>query len=231
MPGYPDFQAFANRRTANLLSSLSQTLATGEHDTDVMAVASYSGLQIRVVPSAGYASVSVIWYLDAAGTQILSSDAWPVNSFTGLSAIYPVFAPFMKFSVNVTSAEDLVAATFIAGLAIGPERPIYPVGSQTVKATARTLAASGSDYYHPSRICRGTGFFTFRPYDTAGKLDVSIQTFTEAGVFVAKVAVFGTPTAIVNQQIQLPDTNWNVAVVNNDTGAGHKYDMGLVVPN
>lgn len=228
--GHPDFQDVGYTRSGNLFPSYSATLATGTYATAVIPVAQWSSLALNMSSTGGYGTVTIFHYADAAGTQRVGSDQWPVSGQARLSVITPLRSTYVQVTFQVTSVAAATVTRWCTFLSAPATKISFPVAYQSAGANGRVEPASSSDFYNLPTICAGTGFIKFVPADTLGKLRVRVIAANEAGVTLFEVANYGLPTAPLNQLIAIPDTTVILAVDNTDAGATHTYDVELTVP-
>lgn len=230
MTDFPDFQVFSNAQSDNLFPSFTQVLAPGAHPGPVLPALSWSSLVIVVAPSIGAGQVQVNHFADAAGTQQIDSDKWPVNAATRLVVRTPLRGKYVRLDVTVTSAGNMTTETWANFLSASSDRISFPVSTQNLSDFARALAANGDVTYNIGEITAGHALFYFKPYDATGKLAVVLHAVDELGNPGQLIADFGTPTAIVQQLIVVPDLIVQAEVHNNDGAAPHTYDFSLTVP-
>lgn len=230
MPDFPDWQQFPNAQSDNLFAAFTQTLTPGVHSTALIPATNWSSVIIIVEPSAGAAQVQIGHYADLAGTQQIDSDTWPVNATTRLVVRTPLRGPYVKLTITVTSAGNLTAGTWANFLSASSDRISFPVSTQNLSDFAHALAANGTKTYSVGEISAGQALFYFKPYDTAGKLEVSIHAVDELGNSGQLIAEFGQPTATVQQLIMVPDNIVTVEIDNKDGAAPHTYDFSLTIP-
>jgi hypothetical protein len=218
-------------QSANLFGAFSQILAHGTTTFGPLPVANWTSLVINIrVTGSGGLQCNVHHWADAAATELIGGDSWPVRTATKLSVITPLRGPYVSIDLTVTSAGTLAAVTYCAFQAAPSPQIRFPVGAQTAGANNRTLAVSGSDFWNLPSICAGRASFKFIPYDTAGKLVARVEAVDELGNFQYYPADFGTPTAPFNTLMEIPDVPCVVAITNNDGAATHTYDVELIVP-
>lgn len=230
MTDYPDWQAFPNAQSDNVFSSYTQTLTPGVHSTAVLPATNWASIIVIVGPSAGACQVTVNHFADAAGTQQIDSDTWPVNTTTFLIVRSPLRGRYVRIDVNVTSAGNLTAVTWANFLSTTSDRISFPVGQQNVSDFDRSLAANGTATYTPGEITAGYAQWYFKPYDTSGKLAVVLHAVDELGNPGQLLMDFGKPTAITPLLIVVPDLILQVEIQNTDTVSAHTYDFSLTIP-
>ena len=230
MTDFPDWQQFPNAQSDNLFPSYQQTLTPGVHTGTVIPALSWSSLIIIASPTAGAAKLTVTHFADAAATQPIDSDTWPLNTSTRLVMRTPLRGKFIRIDYNVTSAGNLTVQNWANFLSASSDRISFPVSNQNLSDFAHVLAANGDKTYNIGEICAGMSLFYFKPYDTSGKLAVVIHAVDELGNTGQLIADFGSPTTLVQQLITVPDVIIQVEVHNNDGAASHTYDFSLTVP-
>lgn len=230
MTDYPDWQAFPNAQSDNLFTSFNQTLVPGTHSTAVLPALSWSSIMIAVSASAGAGQVQLNHYADAAATQQIDSDNWPFNASTGLRVRSPLRGKYVRIDIIVTSAVNMTGQFWANFLSASSERISFPVSQQNLSDFNRVLAANGTATYDIGEIVGGQAFFYIKPYDATGKLSAYMVVVDELGNSGQLVCDFGTPTAIVRQQLAIPDKIVRVEVDNTDGAASHTYDFSLTVP-
>lgn len=230
MTDYPDWQSYPNAQSDNLFDNFAQTLAPGTHSTKVLPALSWSSITIIAGASAGAGQIQLNYFADAAATQQIDSDNWPFNASTELRVRSPLRGKYVRIDIIVTSAGDLTGQFWANFLSASSERISFPVGSQNLSDFDRVLAASAIETYNLGAIVGGQAFFYIHPYDATGKLAVSMFVVDENGNSGQLICDFGSPTAIVRQQLAIPDKIVRVEIDNNDGTATHAYDFSLTVP-
>jgi hypothetical protein len=230
MSDYPDWQAFANAQSDNLFSVFSASLSAGTYDTDILPALSWSSIIIIVSATAGAAQILISHYADAAGTEVIDSDSWPVNANTALRVRSPLRGKFVRLTITVTSGVNMDGQFWANFLSATSDRLSFPVSQQNMSDFNHSLAASATKTYDIGEICAGQAYWYFKPRDASGKLAVTLFSVDELGNPGQLVADFGTPTALTSAVIMVPDLIIRVQVTNNDGAAAHSYDFSLTVP-
>jgi hypothetical protein len=230
MTDYPDWQTFPNAQSDNLFAQYNATLAPGTYSTAVLPALSWSSIMIATSASAGAGQIQLNHYADAAATQQIDSDNWPFNANTGLRVRSPLRGKFVRIDIIVTSAVSLVGEFWANFLSASSDRISFPVSQQNLSDFDHSLPASGTATYDIGEIVGGQAFFYVKPYDATGKLAVAMFVVDELGNPGQLICDFGTPTAIVRQQLAIPDKIVRVEIDNNDGTAAHSYDFSLTVP-
>lgn len=230
MTDYPDWQAFPNAQSDNLFSAFNQTLAPGVHSTAVLPALSWSSIMIAVGASAGAGQIQLNHYADQAATEQIDSDNWPFNAHTALRVRSPLRGKYVRTDIIVTSPGNLTGQFWANFLSASSDRVSFPVGQQNLSDFGRALAANGVATYDIGEIVGGNAFFYVKPYDATGKLAVAMFVVDENGNAGQLVCDFGNPTAILRQQLSIPDKIVRVEVDNTDGAASHTYDFSLTVP-
>jgi len=230
MTDYPDWQSFPSAQSDNIATVLDPPLAPGLHSTPVVPVTSWSSVTLIAQPTAGAGVVKINHFADAAATQLVGSDSWPINVAAHLAVRTPLRGKFIRIDVNVTSAVDMDCLFWASLMSAASDRISFPVGHQGSSDFTHALAANATATYNNGAIVGGNAFFYFKPYDTTGKLYVYIATINELGVKTGACADFATPTDTIREQIYVPDQITQVWVVNTDAAAAHTYDFNLVIP-
>lgn len=230
MTDYPDWQTFPNAQSDNLFATFNATIPPGTVSTDVLPALSWSSIMIAVSASAGAGQIQLNHFADAAATQQIDSDNWPFNVNTGLRVRSPLRGKFVRIDIIVTSAVDLVGEFWANFLSASSDRISFPVSQQNVSDFDHVLAANGTATYDIGEIVGGQAFFYVKPYDATGKLSVAMFVVDELGNPGQLICDFGNPTAIVRQQLAVPDKIVRVEIDNTDGAASHSYDFSLTIP-
>lgn len=230
MTDYPDWQSFPNAQGDNLFAAFAQTLAPGTHPTPVLPALSWSSITIIAGASAGAGQIQLNHFADAAATQQIDSDNWPFNAATELRVRSPLRGKYTRIDIIVTSPGNLTGQFWANFLSASSDRISFPVGAQNLSDFDHALAASGTKTYDMGAIVGGQAFFYLKPYDAAGKLAASMFVVDELGNPGQLICDFGTPTAIVRQQLAVPDKIVRVEIDNKDAAASHAYDFSLTIP-
>ena len=230
MTDYPDWQTFPNAQSDNLFASFTQTLAPGTHSTPVLPALSWSSIMIIASATAGAGQVQLNHFADAAGTQQIDSDNWPFNASTRLVVRSPLRGKYVRIDIIVTSPGDLTVHSWANFLSASSERISFPVSQQNMSAFAFSLAASQTVSATAGEIAAGHALFYFQPHDTTGKLSVFLHAVDELGNSGQLIASFGSPTALIQQLIVVPDLILQVTVTNNDNVSAHVFDFSLTIP-
>jgi hypothetical protein len=229
--GYPDFQAITATQSANLFGTFAQNLAPGTHTFGPVPVASWASMAINIRATAGACQVNVHHWADAAATQLIGGDSWPVRLTTKLTVITPLRGPYVSVDLTVTSGVNLNAAAWCGFQSQYVPRITFPVSAQVAFANGRALAASGEDFWDVPSICTGRAWIKFVPFDATGKLHLRVIAVNELGTFQYYVADFGFPTTVFNQLLEIPDVCCSVDVANTDAAGAHTYDVALIIPS
>lgn len=227
---FPDWQSYPNAQSDNLYPAFTQTLAPGTHSTAVIPALSWSSVTIAVTVTAGAGQIQLNHFANAAGTEQIDSDNWPVNTTTRLVVRSPLRGKYIRLDTIVTSPADLAGSFWGNFLSASSDRISFPVSSQNLSAYDSTLAASASITYNSGEITAGPALFYVKPYDASGKLAVALHCVDELGNPGDLIADFGTPAALTQQLITVPDKILQVEIANTDTAAAHTYDFSLTVP-
>lgn len=230
MTDFPDWQAFPNAQSDNLFSMFAATLAPGTYSTAVLPALSWSSIIIIAGASAGAGQIQLNYYADAAATQQIDSDNWPFNASTQLRVRSPLRGKYIRIDIIVTSPGNLTGEFWANFLSASSERISFPVGSQNVSDFSRALAANASATYDLGEIVGGQAFFYINPYDATGKLNAYMIVVDENGNNGQLICDFGNPTAILRQQLAIPDKIVRVTIDNTDGTTAHTYDFSLTVP-
>lgn len=230
MTDYPDWQSFPNAQSDDLFSSFAATLPPGTYSTAVLPALSWSSIIIIASASAGAGQIQLNYFADAAATQQIDSDNWPFNANTELRVRSPLRGKYVRIDIIVTSPGDLTGQFWANFLSASSERISFPIGSQNISDFDRVLAASATATYDIGAIVGGQAFFYIKPYDATGKLAVAMFVVDENGNPGQLICDFGSPAAIVRQQLAVPDKIVRVEIDNNDGTAAHAYDFSLTVP-
>lgn len=229
MTDFPDWQAFPNAQSDNLFTSFNATIPPGTVSTAVLPALSWSSIMIAVSASAGAGQIQLNHFADQAATQQIDSDNWPFNANTSLRVRSPLRGKFIRIDVIVTSPGNLTGEFWANFLSASSDRISFPVSQQNLSDFDRTLAAGASATYDIGEIVGGQAFFYVKPYDTAAGLEVVMFVVDENGNPGQLICDFGKPTAIVRQQLAIPDQIVRVEIDNVGTAA-HTYDFSLTVP-
>lgn len=229
MTDYPDWQTFPNAQTGNLFNPFSATLPPGTYDSGLIPALSWSSIMIICGASAGGATITITHYGNAAATQIIDSDTWPINATTRLVVRSPLRGTFINLNITVTSAVNLVGEFWANFLSASSERISFPVSQQNLSDFNRTLAAGATATYNIGEIVGGQAYFYIKPYDAAGALNPFIICVDENGNPGQLVTNFGNPTAILRESLAIPDKIVQVNITNTGAAA-HTYDFSLTVP-
>lgn len=230
MTDYPDWQTFPNAQSDNLFATFNATIPPGTVSTAVLPALSWSSIMIAVSASAGAGQIQLNHFADAAATQQIDSDNWPFNVNTGLRVRSPLRGKFVRIDIIVTSAVDLVGEFWANFLSASSDRISFPVSQQNLSDFDHVLAANGTATYDIGEIVGGQAFFYVKPYDATGKLSVAMFVVDELGNPGQLICDFGNPTAIVRQQLAVPDKIVRVEIDNTDGAASHTYDFSLTIP-
>ena len=230
MTDYPDWQTFPNAQSDNLFSAYNQVLTPGTHLGAVLPALSWSSIMIAVSATGGAGQVQLNHFADQAATQQIDSDNWPFNVNTQLRVRSPLRGKFIRLDTIVTSAGNLTGEFWANFLSASSERISFPVSQQNLSDFNHALAANATKTYDIGEIVGGNAFFYIKPYDATGKLSVSMIVVDELGNNGQLICDFGTPTAILRQQLSVPDKIVRVAIQNTDGTAAHTYDFSLTIP-
>lgn len=226
--GYPDYQAYPNWRTPNLLAANSFTLVTGTHLIGAVITQAYAAVAWTASCTTGYGFHQLKWYADAALTQLLATDTWVLAPWVTTVVTVPARGPYVQASVTVQSAAAMTAGLSLSGENSSPGQITYPVSVQRIFTGTISVPASGSKVHPFAFITRGAGTLNFVPLDTSAKLQCHLVTLNSDQSVNQFLADFGAPAAPVFQQIAVSDDGVGVSVVNTDATAAHSYQLQAV---
>lgn len=230
MTDYPDWQTFPNAQSDNLFPSYTQVLTPGLHTGTMLPALSWSSVIVIAGPSAGAGQIQIGHFADLAGTQEIDSDTWPINTSTRVVVRTPLRGKYLRIDYTVTSAGSMTVQNWANFLSASSDRISFPVSQQNLSDFSHALPASATATYNIGEIVGGQAFFYVKPYDATGKLSVFMICVDELGNPGQLVCDFGNPTAILRQQLAIPDKIVQVNIVNTDGAAAHTYDFSLTVP-
>lgn len=230
MAGHPDFQEYAQWRCANALAGYTQTLAVGANPSGPILVAAWRGVQIRVNPSAGFGTVTLSWYDDAAETLFIGSDTWAVNPTTQLQVIMPIEGNYCDLNINVTSVGAMTAKTALLPANTAGTLPVYPVTNNTVRQSGVSIPISGTSFFPLPFVQGGLAVLNYSAADTSGKLAFALVALLQDGTLAGVLADQGAPAVSTpfTQLVACSDTINAVRVVNSDSTAAHVANVRLV---
>lgn len=230
MTDYQDWQSFPTTQSGNLFAAWQQTLPPGPTTTGVLPAVNWSSVSLMLSPSAGAAFTKINHCADPAGAQVVGADLWRVRPGTNLVVRTPLRGKYVRIDIHVTSPGNFTAITWATLMSAASDRITFPVAAQTLADTGKALAANGTAVYDIPAITAGLGYLYFKPADTTAKLSVLVHTIDELGNPLQPVADLGTPGALTQQLITVPDQIVEVKVTNTDPAAPHTYDFSLTVP-
>lgn len=226
--GSPDFQRQVQSRTGNLFAAGTQTLAPGQTSTAFLAMQSWPGVLIRVKPSAGYGTVTVYWYDTADHTYFIGSDSWDVNANTGLFVNMPCQGAFMVVTIDVTSATDMTADTYLFGISNGPPEIYYPITKNGAYELSGSVAASATSYSYLPWITKGLAWTVFDAGANGPSLQFRVQATDASGSPISEPIDYYKPSLIQQALFALPEHPIRVAVTNLTTIGPLTYSFTLV---
>lgn len=230
MTDYPDWQASPSTQSGNVFPSFTQTLTPGNHPGVITPVISWASLSLIIKATTGAAKVSVTHYADLAGTNVIGTDTWSVNSTAPLTVRVPLRGSYAQLSVNVTSAGNFTATTWGTYQTAAADRISFPVGAQQVFIPFTAAPVNSTTTYTMPAISAGRAMWSFVPQDSTGKLQVYLQTVDELANFLGIFSDRGNPVSIDNAVLEVPDALIQIVVVNQDLAATHSYALSLMVP-
>lgn len=226
--GYPDYQAYPNWRTPNLLSTGSWNLATGVHNVGAVITQAYAAVAWTASCSAGYGFTTLTWYADAALTESLGDDRWVLAPWVATVVTVPARGPYVQATVTVQSAANMVAGLNLAGENSSPGQITYPVAVQRIFTGTVAVPGGGSSVHPFPFITKGAGTLNFVPLDTSAKLQCHLVTLNPDETVNQFLADFGTPAAAIYEQIAVSDDCVGVSVVNTAATTAHSYQLQAV---
>lgn len=227
MPGYPDWQAYPQWLGQPLVSQPDLGLAPGTHTLYSGAAPAYASLQVRFVPAGGYGRLKLSWYLDAALTKGMGSDTYLVNQYSGLLLLYPVQAPYLVVSLDVTSTVTITGELVVSPSNLQITAPATRSGVLADDDAGVSVAASSTYNNSPSFQAAGPATWAIMPADTSGKLHFTLAVTDETDTVVYTLWDAGTPTGPVLYQVTLPLAPVVIQVTNTDTVAAHTFSDSL----
>lgn len=229
--GHPDYQGFAATTGPNYFPALNQVLNPGHNIGPVVPVTSWGSLLISVSPTAGFGILTVNHSLDAAGTQIVSTDQWAITPQHQPIIRTPLRGLYVSIDIQVNSGGAMPAQTYATLQSGTAERISYPVATQEVDQEARVLAAGGVDTFQFNRVVAGFGWLYFFQSDGAhNNLTLTLDAMTSSGALNFHVFRIDSTALPLNQLLLIPDFIIQVKIANNDAVNPHTYDYTFFVP-
>lgn len=230
MTDAPDFQTVTQQH-GDVIVIVSGVIAAGTQTLFQGASSSWASFQLRATMNSGSGIFIVDWFADSAMTEGVGNDAWLVSAVCGLSAIYPVQAPFCKVKFDCTDTSAQSGTLYVVGTQIPAESIRYLTTAQVVQVLGATVAAGGEDIYNPGFLARGPATLAMNHLDATGKITFDVVTTDQHGNVTAFVIRVPGPTVDTQVNFYCPDLPLQVLVVNTDAVAGHPYDVMLTIPS
>ena len=230
MTDSPDFQNVTQQHNQVIVLETG-SIPVGTSTLFSGASSAWASFQIRATTTVRGGVLTVNWFADAALTVGVGSDSWKINHLTGLSAIYPVQAPFCKITFTNPSTAPASGTIYIVGTQLNAESTKYLVSSQFLVEQALSVPLSGDTTFFPSFLARGDATLTINPHDTAGKLRYELQItdnlFNLVGVLIGPLL----PTGLTQVNFVVPDQPLALDILNTDATTAHVTDVTLVIAN
>ena len=230
MAGYPDFQSYPQWRGGNALAGYAQTLPVGANPSGPILTAAWRGVQIRVNPSAGFGTVTLNWFDDAAESLFIGSDTWAVNPTTQLQVIMPIEGNYCDLNINVTSVGAMTAKTALLPSNTAETAPVYPVTNNTVRQSGVSIPISATSFFPLPFVQSGLACFNYSAGDATGKLSFAVVVLLPDGTLAGVIDDFGAPAVSTpfTQLVACTDSINAVRVTNSDATAAHIANVRLV---
>jgi hypothetical protein len=228
--GAPDFQAYAQWRQLSLLAGYSQVLPAGHTRSGAQLVSSWRGVQVRVVPSVGFCAVTVSWFDDAAETSPVGADSWNVGVGQVLSVVVPAKGHYCDLDINNVSGGAMTAATALMPVNGVTDRLAYPVGSNFLAFSGRSVPASTTQLVPLPLIQAGPATLNWSFGDVNGFIALAVVRLTPSGGLGDVLADLGSATVTTpfTQQVSLTDDSCGLRLVNSDAAGAHTINVRLV---
>lgn len=225
---YPDYQAYGNQQSSNLVSSYRKTLAAGVTAFTPIAITQYSAVRL-IIHSIGSALNTTATFTTAKGSGYnVQTYKWYMHGQVSLDVIIPCATPYLTLSIDNVGGASGNTTIEIIGMNIPAPILRYPVPSTAIGKFNVLFAPGSVTKTYAPWIYKGQAHLNVSPADTSGSLDVSVISYSSDGSYEILLTDVYEPTNNVDRSLILPDQTVLVEVVNNDSQNSRVASWSLV---
>lgn len=229
MPGTPDWQKATQVQDAPIANISTEYISSGQnYNTGLIAINSWRTIRLHIGFNAGYGTVQILF--NDVDNAILPqyTKTWNLNVNTDLDILVPVMGQYFEVIVSNEDSITATASIYIAACNVPVSDITYPnIGSGDYQTTAK-IAASTTETVYPQLMYAGSATVSFTPYDTSGKIAVTVQKIKYDGTVLETAADLGQPTTATIQRISVPGDLVVLNLTNTDSAGPHSSRAALV---
>lgn len=224
---YPDYQAYGNQQSPNLLSTYRPTFKVGTTQLGWYSVPQWRCINLVINQLDQPAYVTVYFTSAFGGGYSVQQYEWGLNATSGLDVTIPCKTPWFYITVINYGTASATPTCSLIGTNNGSGELLYPVQSTLIAQRNKSVAAATSIYKFAPFIYKGRAHLHFEPADATSSLGIWVQAFDYAGGVTADLTHFNKPSGIQDRDIVVPDQLIGVQIYNYDSSSAHSCTYSL----
>lgn len=228
MPGHPDFDVNVVWQGTPLYVQTGGAFPAAGTVLFSGPVTNFPAIQVRQQATTGGVRVRFYWFLDAALTQQIGTDAFDSGNAQGVFAVYECEGPYLKIVIDQVTVAPAGAGILLIfptrATALG-FRPL--VTPQVIALSAVTIPAGQTNTYIFRFVVLGRIRVLVNSVAPAGAISVTVQTINYDSTVNLIIQPATVATAPANYELNVNGEPLQV-LVQNTTGAPATIDMSVI---
>jgi len=222
----PDWQGYSQWR-ASEGTAINQFVTVADPYIENVVVTNWASFNLYIVLDSGIGiTVAVIWYNDAAYSEVADTQEWVLNAGNILNVTLPCLSPYAQLKILTAESGNQIVTGYFTPQNLAVTKATYLTENNTLLKNDLSLAAGANVQYQVPYIMVGRATLTLIPADNSGKLYAACLVMTEAGIQQGACGLAYAP-AVALQGVQLdfntPAYPLVAEVVNTDADNAHSY--------
>ena len=224
----PDFQGYSQWR-AGEGTAINQFVTVADPYIENVVVTNWASFNLYIVLDSGIGiTVAVIWYNDAAYSEVADTQEWVLNAGNILNVTLPCLSPYAQLKILTAESGNQIVTGYFTPQNLAVTKATYLTDNNVVSEYELTLAAGASTTFAVPYVTVGPCVVSINPRDTSGQLGVQVYTLSESGTANGTIAAVKAGTvayAATSQQSITPACPVGLYVNNFDGSNSHEADV------
>ena len=222
----PDWQGYSQWR-AGEGTAINQFVTVADPYIENVVVTNWASFNLYVVLDSGIGiTVAVIWYNDAAYSEVADTQEWVLNAGNILNVTLPCLSPYAQLKILTAESGNQIVTGYFTPQNLAVTKATYLTENNTLLKNNLSLGAGANVQYQVPYVMVGRATLTLIPADNSGKLYAACLVMTEAGIQQGACGLAYAPSVAL-QGVQLdfntPAYPLVAEVVNTDASNAHSY--------
>ena len=224
----PDWQGYSQWR-ASEGTAINQFVTVADPYIENVVVTNWASFNLYIVLDSGIGiTVAVIWYNDAAYSEVADTQEWVLNAGNILNVTLPCLSPYAQLKILTAESGNQIVTGYFTPQNLAVTKATYLTENNVLLKNGITLAESASDSYAVPYVVVGPAAVTLTPYDDSGLLLVAVFPSGEDADQATTIYQAYAPTAAgesLNGSFVTPAYPVTVKVTNTDEAASHEFNL------